>query len=139
MIRLAWAQEVSGSNPGAPTKTLQVRPGNIGNTFLRSGYNASLWAMEHQLREFSETVSARIKALRIEVEKEFGFTARFSARSLGPILLWTCRREERRLARGQTYEPPHSASARIGYRRKCTGARPCGALNGRVVHLLKTP
>jgi hypothetical protein len=25
---------------------------------------------------------------------------------LGPILLWTTRREERRLARGQTYEPP---------------------------------
>jgi len=73
---------------------------------LRSGYSASLWAMERQLREASETVSARIKALRVEVEKEFGFTARFSARSLGPILLWTSRREERRLARGQTYEPP---------------------------------
>ena len=73
---------------------------------LRSGYNASLWAMERQLHEVSETVSARIRALRAEVEKEFGFTARFSARSLGPILLWTIKREERRLARGQTYEPP---------------------------------
>jgi len=25
---------------------------------------------------------------------------------LGPVLLWTTRREERRLARGKTYEPP---------------------------------
>jgi radical SAM superfamily enzyme YgiQ (UPF0313 family) len=73
---------------------------------LRSGYNASLWAMEHQLREASATVSARIQALRAEVEKEFGFSARFSARALGPILLWASRREERRLARGKTYEPP---------------------------------
>jgi radical SAM superfamily enzyme YgiQ (UPF0313 family) len=73
---------------------------------LRSGYSASLWAMERQLREASETVSARIRTLRGEVEKELGFTARFSARFLGPILLWTSRREERRLAKGQTYEPP---------------------------------
>lgn len=25
---------------------------------------------------------------------------------LGPVLLWTTRREEKRLARGKTYEPP---------------------------------
>jgi hypothetical protein len=25
---------------------------------------------------------------------------------LGPILLWTTRREEHRLAKGRTYEPP---------------------------------
>jgi hypothetical protein len=25
---------------------------------------------------------------------------------LGPVLLWSARREERRLAAGQTYEPP---------------------------------
>jgi len=73
---------------------------------LRSGYNASLWAMERQFHEVSETVSARIRALRIEVENEFGFTAQFNARVLGPILLWTSKREERRLARGKTYEPP---------------------------------
>jgi len=73
---------------------------------LRSGYNASLWAMERQFREVSETVSARIHALRAEVEREFGFSARLNARVLGPLLLWTTRREERRLARGKTYEPP---------------------------------
>jgi len=33
--------------------------------------------------------------------------ARFAASSLGPILLWSVRREERRLVSGQTYEPPN--------------------------------
>ncbi len=73
---------------------------------LRSGYSAALWAMERQFRESNEKVSSQIKTLRAEVEKEFGLAARFSARALGPILLWTSRREERRLAKGKTYEPP---------------------------------
>lgn len=73
---------------------------------LKSGYSAALWAMERQFRELNENVSAQIKVLRGEVEKEFGFGARLNARCLGPLLLWTARREERRLAKGQTYEPP---------------------------------
>ncbi len=73
---------------------------------LQSGYNAALWAMEREFREVSETVSAQIKALRAEVEREFGLRARISAHVLGPVLLWTTRREERRLAKGKTYEPP---------------------------------
>lgn len=73
---------------------------------LKSGYSAALWAMERQFRELNENVSAQIKVLRGEVEKEFGFAARLNARALGPLLLWTARREERRLAKGKTYEPP---------------------------------
>jgi len=73
---------------------------------LKSGYSGALWAMEKQFRELNESVSARIKELRGDVEKEFGFAARVNARALGPLLLWTARREERRLAKGKTYEPP---------------------------------
>jgi radical SAM superfamily enzyme YgiQ (UPF0313 family) len=73
---------------------------------LQSGYSAALWAMEREFREVSETVSAQIKALRAEVEKEFGLRASINARVLGPLLLWTTRREKRRLAKGKTYEPP---------------------------------
>jgi radical SAM superfamily enzyme YgiQ (UPF0313 family) len=73
---------------------------------LRSGYSGALWAMERQFRDLNEAVSAQIKALRGEVEKELGFAARWNARTLGPLLLWTTRREERRLAEGKTYEPP---------------------------------
>ena len=41
---------------------------------------------------------------RIE-EGEFGKSARLAARFFGPLLVWTIKREERRLARGRTYEP----------------------------------
>jgi radical SAM superfamily enzyme YgiQ (UPF0313 family) len=73
---------------------------------LKSGYNAALWAMEHQFRAVNRNVSEKIQQLRKEVESEFGITAWISSRAMGPILWWTSRREERRLAKGKTYEPP---------------------------------
>lgn len=73
---------------------------------LGSAYNAALWVMEREFRKVNRTVSERIHNLRKEVEKEFPVTARATASLLGPILLWTARREERRLASGHTYEPP---------------------------------
>ncbi len=72
---------------------------------LRTAYTAALWAMEKQFRGLSEAVSRDIRALRNEIVKEFG-SARVSAMVGGPLLLWTSRREEKRLRRGQTYEPP---------------------------------
>ena len=73
---------------------------------LRSGYNAALWAMEHQFRSINSSVSEQIQSLRKKVEKEFGVSALFSSHILGPFMLWMARREERRLAAGKTYEPP---------------------------------
>jgi radical SAM superfamily enzyme YgiQ (UPF0313 family) len=73
---------------------------------LSSAYNAALWAMEREFRNVNRTVSERIHNLRREVEKEFPVVARLTAASLGPVLLWSTRREEHRLARGCTYEPP---------------------------------
>jgi radical SAM superfamily enzyme YgiQ (UPF0313 family) len=73
---------------------------------LRTAYNAALWAMEKHLRKVNRKVSEEIAALRREVEKEFGNVARVASRAGGPVLLWTVRREERRLAAGRTYEPP---------------------------------
>jgi radical SAM superfamily enzyme YgiQ (UPF0313 family) len=73
---------------------------------LSSAYNAALWAMEKEFQKVNRGVSDKIHRLRREVEKEFPVVARLTAASLGPILLWTTRREERRLAAGRTYEPP---------------------------------
>jgi radical SAM superfamily enzyme YgiQ (UPF0313 family) len=73
---------------------------------LSSAYNAALWAMEKEFEKVNRGVSDKIHRLRREVEKEFPVVARLTAASLGPILLWTTRREERRLAAGRTYEPP---------------------------------
>lgn len=73
---------------------------------LKSGYNAALWAMEHQFRAVNRNVSEQIQKLRKEVEGESGIAGRIRSRALGRLLLWTSRREERRLAAGKTYEPP---------------------------------
>ena len=73
---------------------------------LSSAYNAALWVMEKEFKKVNRSVSERIHKLRREVENEFPFIARLTAASLGPILLWSTRREENRLAKGSTYEPP---------------------------------
>lgn len=69
-------------------------------------YNAALWAMEREFRHVNAGVSDKIHELRREVEKEFPVAARLTAALLGPVLLWSTRREEKRLAAGRTYEPP---------------------------------
>ena len=81
---------------------------------LSSAYNAALWAMEKEFQKVNRGVSDKIHRLRREVEKEFPVVARLTAASLGPILLWTTRREERRLAAGRTYEPPTFIERRNG-------------------------
>src|SRR5271166_558814 len=73
---------------------------------LSGAYNAALWVMEREFRKVNGNVSAQIHKLRREVEKEFPVIARLSAVCLGPILLWSTRREEHRLMLGHTYEPP---------------------------------
>jgi len=73
---------------------------------LRSVYNAALWVMEREFKQVNRSVSEQIHKLRHEVEKEFPVVSRLTAASLGPILLWSTRREEKRLASGRTYDPP---------------------------------
>ena len=65
-----------------------------------------LWAIEHHLREANRAISEQVRALRLEIEVEFGAMAKLAAHALGPALLWTVRREEKRLQSGWTYEPP---------------------------------
>lgn len=73
---------------------------------LRAGYSAALWAMEKHLRRTNLAVSEKIRALRDEVGREFGAMTQVVSRVLGPVILWSARREERWLAAGKTYEPP---------------------------------
>jgi radical SAM superfamily enzyme YgiQ (UPF0313 family) len=73
---------------------------------LSTAYNASLWVMEREFRKINFGVSERIRHLRRQIEREFPVMARLTASLLGPILLWSSRREEKRLASGHTYEPP---------------------------------
>ena len=73
---------------------------------VSSAYNATLWAMEREFRKVNRRVSEQIHFLRKEIGKEFPVVARLTATLLGPVLLWTTRREEKWLASGGTYEPP---------------------------------
>ena len=73
---------------------------------LKSAYNAALWVMEKEFRSVNRSGADQIHKLRREVEKEFPVVARLTAAVLGPMLLWSTRREEKRLAAGVTYEPP---------------------------------
>jgi len=73
---------------------------------LNGIYSSALWAMERQFRKVDAKVSDEIRALRKEFKHESGIVSRLMPAVLGPVLLWTTKREERRLARGKTYEPP---------------------------------
>jgi len=73
---------------------------------LNGVYSSALWAMERQFRKVDVRVSDQIGALREEFKRESGLVSRLMPAVLGPVLLWSTRREEKRLARGKTYEPP---------------------------------
>ena len=73
---------------------------------LSTTYSAALWAMEKHFRKVNRAGSEEIRALRHQVEKEFGTITRIASHLGGPVLWWTTWREERRLAAGRTYEPP---------------------------------
>ena len=72
---------------------------------LKTVYSGLLWAMERQLRRTNQTMSAQIRAFRKQMGGEFGVVSRAMAGLLGPLLLWTSRREQKQLAHGKTYEP----------------------------------
>jgi radical SAM superfamily enzyme YgiQ (UPF0313 family) len=72
---------------------------------LTRGYGAALWAMERYLRDVNHDVGERIRALRLEIEREGGAIARTIHRTVGPVLLWSARREAARHPRGRHLEP----------------------------------
>jgi len=73
---------------------------------LKYVYGSMLWAMERKLLQTNTAVSRRIGRLRKDVQAALGPLAAMSAELLGPLFLWTAKREEKRAAAGITYEPP---------------------------------
>jgi hypothetical protein len=72
---------------------------------LRRGYGAALWAMERYLRGSNHAVSERIAELRKKIEGEFGVVSRVLDRAIGPLLLWSARREGSTYPEGRPLEP----------------------------------
>jgi hypothetical protein len=72
---------------------------------LRRGYGAALWSMERYLRSSNQAVSERITELRKQIEGEFGVVARVLDHVIGPLLLWSARREGSTYPEGRLLEP----------------------------------
>lgn len=70
-----------------------------------AGYGAALFAMEKYLRDSNHDVSARIRDLRHRIEREIGGWTPVLGRVLGPLMLWSARRESRSGAHGEILEP----------------------------------
>jgi hypothetical protein len=72
---------------------------------LSTTYAAVIWAMRRYYRK-SPVMRAKMSRLLRDLYREFGWTSRLFAALGGPFVLWKTRREEKRLGRGWTYEPP---------------------------------
>ena len=72
---------------------------------LRHAWVGMLQGMEYRLQGSNHGIAMQIRELRKEMQREFGLIAVAAAKLLGPVLWWTSRREERRLALGHSYEP----------------------------------
>jgi hypothetical protein len=72
---------------------------------LKQGYGAALWAMEKYLKDSNAEVSGRIAALRRDIERELGGLARVIDHVVGPVLLWSARRDALAYPSGRPLEP----------------------------------
>jgi hypothetical protein len=72
---------------------------------LRHGYGAALWAMERYLHSSNARVSDRIRDLRRQVERDLGGLTPVIDRVIGPVLLWSARREAAGYPLGRPLEP----------------------------------
>jgi len=81
-------------------------------------YAGALWASRQYFKGANAALADRINRILAEVKKEFGWKSRVAAPLIGRYLLTMLRREEKRLARHWTYEPPtfyeHNATVAIG-------------------------
>ena len=69
-------------------------------------YAGALWAAEKWFARENPALAARLRETRHAVERAFGWKAVVAARVVGSVAFATLWREDRRLRRGATYEPP---------------------------------
>jgi radical SAM superfamily enzyme YgiQ (UPF0313 family) len=73
---------------------------------LPVAYAGALYAMERYFRSRNAPLIKKIRHLRAGLREEFGLTTGLTAPIVGSAIYQLLRREERRLARGWTYQPP---------------------------------
>ena len=73
---------------------------------LGDSWTGILWAMERQLRGSNETVSRKIRELRADIRRDCGgINARLTNALVGPLMLWTAKRERFGSARALPTSP----------------------------------
>jgi radical SAM superfamily enzyme YgiQ (UPF0313 family) len=87
-----------------PDPRVRQRLKDVGQD-LRRGYGAALFAMEKYLRKPNAEISGRIRALRKDMEHELGAFTRWVDHVVGPVMLWSARRDARKHPRGRKLEP----------------------------------
>jgi hypothetical protein len=73
---------------------------------MAANYAAALWAMERYFHRSNARVSARVREVWLELDRELGGLRRACNRLIGPVVLWAARREARRFPHGRVIEPP---------------------------------
>ena len=71
---------------------------------LRSTYAGAVWAMKKYYRK-NKPMARRMNALLQDIYAEFGWKTRLAGTVIGAFAFLAIKREEKRLARGWTYEP----------------------------------
>jgi radical SAM superfamily enzyme YgiQ (UPF0313 family) len=72
---------------------------------LATTFSAVIWAMKRYYRK-DPAMRAKMSQILRDLYGEYGWKSRVAAALGGPYVLWTARREEKRLAGDWTYEPP---------------------------------
>lgn len=72
---------------------------------LATVYAGSLWAARRWFKR-NALLSKKIKEVLREIHREFGLKSRLAAPIVGRFIRFMIRRENRRLRRGWTFEPP---------------------------------
>ncbi len=75
---------------------------------MAAGYAAALWAMERYLHRSNAKVSARVREVRLDMDREMAGCVAPAIGSSARVLLWAARRETRRFPHGRPVEPPTS-------------------------------
>ena len=95
------------ARPEGPPRPARARPGRVRDEGPRRRSTRERCGLPSGgSRGANPALAARLRATRHGIEREFGWKARLAARVVGPVVLATLWREERRLRRGRTYEPP---------------------------------
>jgi radical SAM superfamily enzyme YgiQ (UPF0313 family) len=74
---------------------------------LRSTYAGAVWGMRKYYSSRDRAMADRMDALLDDICAEFGWKTKVAARVIGEVAYRSIISEEKRLARGWTYEPPH--------------------------------